>query len=371
MNYRVVSADCHMDPEYLPKDAFTSRVAARWRDRVPRVVETPHGPEWVAGEQKLGGWGPTRLRGIMRGGRWHAMQAAGFDPEDLRPSNPSLRLADQERDGVDAEVIYGALRRFGYLKEMDPEVAAVTVAAYNEYMAEFCRTRPDRFYALGGVPCQDPALAAKEVAHIVDLGLVGAELPFQGLTKPLWHPDWEPLWAAAAEARVPVHLHTTGGATSVVGRQWGNLAADAAGTCVLQMQADEGLTSMIFCGALERHPDLKVVLGESGIGWIPYLLARMDYEWGYMYDKWEALIKTKPSALFRRQMYATFQEDPVGPLLAEQFCPDNFMWGSDYPHSDGIWPDSQAIIERTMGHLGEGLKRKLIRDNAAKLYRIC
>lgn len=373
MKYRVISADCHMDPEYLPKDTFTARVAARWRDQVPHVVDSPEGPRWVAGELKYRGWGPTGLEGMMNTPRGQAMRAAGYDPQEFRPSTPELRLADLERDGVDAELLYGPLRRFGYLLTMNPEAAVVTAAAYNEYIAEFCGTHPERFRALGGVPCQDARLAAQEIQHIAELGLAGAEMPFQGLEKPVWHPDWEPLWAAASECGVPVHLHIGAAgmkATTTVGSYWGHLAAAAGWNAVLQMQSDEGLASVIFSGALERHPTLKVVLGESGVGWIPYLLDRMDRHWESHYATWKALIKTKPSDLFRRQMYATFQEDEVGPLLAERFCPDNFMWGSDYPHADGIWPDSQEIIGQTMGHLSEGIRRKLIRDNAAAVYRI-
>jgi predicted TIM-barrel fold metal-dependent hydrolase len=360
-----------MDPEYLPKDTFTTRVPAQWRDQVPHVVEEPQGPRWVAGELRYRGWGATGLHEMMATPRGRAMRAAGYDPQEMRPSSPSLRLADHERDGVDAEVIYGPLRRFRYLLDMAPEVAALTAAAYNEYIAGFCRTHPHRFHALGGVPCQDPKLAAQELEHIARLSLVGAEMPFQGLAKPVWHPDWEPLWAAAAARHVPVHLHIGAAGlqvTTTVGRHWDHLAADAGWNAVLQMQTDEGLAGVVFSGALERHPGLKVVLGESGTGWIPYLLDRMDRHWESHYATWKSLITTKPSDIFRRQMYATFQEEAVGPLLAEQFCPDSFMWGSDYPHSDGIWPDSQAIIQQTMGSLKAEIRGKILRDNAARLY---
>jgi predicted TIM-barrel fold metal-dependent hydrolase len=69
-------------------------------------------------------------------------------------------------------------------------------------------------------------------------------------------------------------------------------------------------------------------------------------------------------------MFATFQKDAVGPLLAAQFCPDSFMWGSDYPHPDGVWPDSQATIQRYLGAIDPGLRKKIVHDNVAKLYRM-
>src|SRR5205807_2482865 len=101
---------------------------------------------------------------------------------------------------------------------------------------------------------------------------------------------------------------------------------------------------------LERHPDLQVVIAESGTGWVPYLLDRMDYEWQDSYADWKDLCSIPPSELFRRQMFATFQEDHIGPQLAHLY-PDNFMWGSDYPHADGLWPDSQQKIQETMSRL--------------------
>lgn len=316
MAYNVISADCHMDAEYLPRDTFISRVPEGCRDVVPHVVETSEGPRWMAGAIRYRFWGPKGLRGSMDTPRGLAMRAAGFDPQDMRPSTPAFRLEDQERDGVDAEVIYGPLRRFGYLVEMDPQGAAITAAAYNEYIAEFCRTHPGRFFAMGGIPCQDATLAAQEVEHIARLDLAGVEIPFQGLDKPVWHPDWEPLWAAAAASQVPVHLHVGNSdqndrVTTTLGSSWGHLAATAGLNAVVQMQSDEGLAGVIFSGALERHPSLNVVLGESGTGWIPYLLERMDRHWESNYASWKALITTKPSDLFRRQMHATFQEESV------------------------------------------------------------
>ena len=96
----------------------------------------------------------------------------------------------------------------------------------------------------------------------------------------------------------------------------------------------------------------------------------MDYEWEDHPEEWPKFVKNLPSDLFRRQMYATFQKDAAGPLLAEKFCPDNFMWGSDYPHPDGVWPDSLATIDQYLGDASPEIRRKIVRDNVASLYGI-
>ena len=126
------------------------------------------------------------------------------------------------------------------------------------------------------------------------------------------------------------------------------------------------LTSMIFAGIFERHQHMKLVLGESGIGWIPYVLQRMDSEWEDQFK--DLTLKMPPSAYWKRQCYATYQTDPVGVKLIDEMGADNIMWGSDFPHPDGIWPDSKEYIAKELGHLPEGKRRKVICETAGRLY---
>jgi len=201
---------------------------------------------------------------------------------------------------------------------------------------------------LGAVVNKDPSLAA---AH------------------PIWHADWEQVWKAAAESNVIIHFHAAGGTTTVSPSD-GNTSSFFAWYGVAQMQMDESLASIIACGALERYPSLRVVIGEGGIGWIPYLLDRMDYELVDQRERLEGVLTEKPSVLFRRQMYATFQKETYGPLLASHFGQDNFMWGADYPHEDSVWPDSRETIREYMGSLDPIIRQKIVNDNVTRLYGI-
>jgi predicted TIM-barrel fold metal-dependent hydrolase len=304
---------------------------------------------------------------------------AGFRVEDRRPAVPALRVQDQALDGVEAEVIYGAA--LGLARRIpDPDLVAVCLSAYNEWVAQFNQSYPGRFYGLGAVIGTNPETAVREVEQAAELGLPGVELPMAALAKPLWHQSWEPVWAAVAKRRLPVHLHIGGGGTTTVHAGDGRESIPglehshsslAAFVCVVTMQADELLASLIFCGALERHADLKVVFGECDVGWIPYLLERMDYLFEDNHFKWKELITTKPSDLFRRQLHATFERDSIGPRLAAEFCPDSFLWGNDYPHTnDATWPNSRAAIQQYLGGIDAKLRQKLVHDNAAALYHI-
>ena len=374
MTNRIVSTDCHLDLFYLPPETFTSRCASRLRERVPRVVHADRGPIWIGDGEYMGAYavwmGDKSTAKYHRGRR---MKEAGFDEQQCRPANPKLRLEDLEQDGISAEVIYGI--RFVEDSIKDPEVVTATFQAYNDFIAEFCEAGPERLIGIGVIPAHSPAAAAAELRRLGagGLGLKGALFDWFNACEPVWHSMWEPMWEAAEEARVAISFHIGfGQGTTTVGPK-DRLSADetnpisvAAHLAVCAMQADEVLASMLVGGMLERYAGLKIVMAESHIGWIPYLLQRMDRKFDEGdYTQW---CKVRPSELFRRQVWATFQDDRVGCLLAEEFAPDSFCWGSDYPHADGTWPDSGQFIEETMGELSPELREKILCGNVERLY---
>jgi len=116
----------------------------------------------------------------------------------------------------------------------------------------------------------------------------------------------------------------------------------------------------------ERYPNLKIAFGESGIGWIPYVLDRMDFEFEDQYH--DLPLKLKPSEYWRRQCKATFQYDRVGTKLIDEMGVETLMWGSDYPHPDGVWPESAKYISEQFKHLPDDVTRKMTCENAGKFY---
>ncbi|MCZ6872059.1 MAG: amidohydrolase family protein [bacterium] len=374
MHYEVISADCHIDLCWLPPDLFTTNAPAHLKDRMPYVTDGPDGPFWTTRgganlglQNGMGSAGRKYVPGEIE--RSDRMAAKGlFDDGKKgirRVSDPQLRLQDQDLDGVQGEVIYGIL---GAAKRVDePEIVPDLYRIYNTWLADFCKTYPDRYVGLACIPNTDGQLAADEVRRGAKLGLKGGELAVSSDIVPLWHPQWEVLWEAAAECDMPISFHTL--SNRVLPNDVEPLtrrAAFASMLSVFQLTTADFLASMIFNGALERYPNLKIVLGESGIGWIPYMLERMDYEWEDQFT--DLTLTMKPSEYWHRQMYATYQQDVVGIKLIEELGEDNIMWGSDFPHPDGVWPDSQTFIETQLGHLPPPVRRKIVCDTAAKLY---
>ena len=375
MERKIVSADGHLDLFYLPPDTFTARAPARLKDKVPKVVEVDGIPTWTGDGALMGKYRGWMGRGELNGYRGRRMQETGWDP--THPSDPKLRLKDLDIDGVEAEVIYGI--RFVEDSIKDPEVITATYRAYNDFIAEFCEYNPKRLIGIADVPAHSPEAAVDEIRRVGKggLGLRGVLFDWFNGPKPIWHPMWEPMWTAAEEVDVVLSFHigaghgtTTVGPTGVAEKLSRNIpqVSLAAHQAVVAMQADECLASVILCGALERHPKLKVVLAESHIGWIPYLLDRLDTK--YTEGTYKDLIKAMPSELFRRQMWATFQDDKVGARLAEDYAPDSFCWASDYPHLDSVWPDSHSFIHKAMNHLSSTMQEKLTYRNVTALYNL-
>jgi len=395
MRYEVISADCHVDLCWLPPDLFTGNASPGLRERMPYVADGPNGPMWktkrganLGHVNGMGSAGRQYVPGKIH--RSDRMAATGLYDDGKRGirrlTEPALRVRDQDRDGVQAEVLYGVLGATGRLN--DPEAAIEVMRIYNEWLADFCSIHPERFAGLASIPNNPIEAGVAEVKRVAKRGaLRGIDIANSPDLRPLWDPYWNPLWQAVSDTGLPLHFHTIGSyvpdhirkiqmigsdptRASLPGAPEVELpvarAAFAASITGFQINMANILTAMIFGGVLERFPKMRLVLGEAGIGWIPYVLWRMDAEWE---DQFKDLSLTMaPSGYWKRQCWATYQTDPVGLKLIDELGADRVMWGSDFPHPDGVWPDSQEYIQRELGGLPAAVRRKIVCENAARLY---
>src|SRR5438477_2020496 len=377
MQYKRISADCHLDMPWMPPDLFTSMAPRDMKDRMPFVVETDDGPKWTANNGASFGYkngvGPAGSK--YQKGKHHrvdVMAETGLyedGAKDIRRvSDPHLRIKDLDRDGVDAEVIYGILGASSRLNDKDASNEMLRI--YNDWLKDFCSHYPDRQIGLACLPYGDIDAAVKEIYRVAKLGLRGLELSCSWDMEPMWHPMWEPLWQAVSEVNLPLHFHTFPSVPASVREKAPTALARRAalftGVSAFQMNLVNILAAIIGAAVLERHPKLKISFGESGIGWIPYALDRMDFE---CEDRFRDLgLTMKPSDYWRRQCKATFQFDRIGTRLIDEMGAETLMWASDYPHTDGVWPESSKYIEEQFGHLPADVTRKITCDNAAKFY---
>jgi predicted TIM-barrel fold metal-dependent hydrolase len=374
MDHPLISADGHIDFPLLPEDLWTGGAPAALRDRMPRVVEQNGRRVWRSHQGEtlglvggMGSAGRPYVKGEIHRSDRMAEQGLYDDQSRgiMRPAVAELRARDQDRDGIAGEVVYGILGAAGRLN--DPEVAAAVVHIYNGWLADFCAAVPGRFAGIGCLASGRPEEAAQELRRCAELGLKGAELGLTDDMTPLWHPSWEPVWQASDATALPVHIHTVG---PPIDKRWLQDPAHyrpwlATHISTFQLPMMGVLSAIVFGGVLERYPNVRVVIGESGIGWLPYALERLDYEWE---DQFQDLIPKPPSEYWQRQMYATFQVDRTGLLNLAGIGEDTIMWGNDFPHPDGTWPDSREILAPQLEGLAPGVIRKIVCDNAARLY---
>ena len=358
----VYSCDDHLDMYAVPPQVWESRLARDHAERGPRVVARDGKSVWVCEDRVIARSGLSVKSETAK--KLSAIGRAGIEDDGFRAGNPKLRLDDMDRDGLSVSVIYGPVA-LGF-PISDPALQKACYAAWNDWaVEEFNAVAPDRLCILAFLPGHSPAAAAAELERSAGLGHRGAIIDVFEID--LGDPAWDQLWDAAEQTGLPISFHLKDGTWSKLSYQMGKWPSAAFAT-VLPMQLDEPLATMVFCGALERHPGLRLVLAESGIGWLPYFLARMDLEWGNLRDKLDYSPSIPPSQLFRRQVLATFEEDALGADLIPLLGADSCMWASDYPHTDSTFPNSLRAIEETLGTLPEADRRKITATNCARLY---
>lgn len=356
------SCDDHLDLRAVPPDLWQARLPRALAERGPRVVEREGERLWVCEDRVIGGSGyfgkAARYKAVTAIGR------AGIDDDGYRAGNPRLRLQDMDRDGLRASVIYGPLA-LG-LPIGDPALQRACYGAWNDWaVEEFNAVAPDRLCVLAFLPGYSPEAAAAELERCAERGHRGAIVDVFEID--LTDAAWDRLWAAAEHTGLPISFHLKAGSWSGLSYQVGRWPSAAFAT-VLPLQLDEPLAVMLFSGALERHPGLTLVLAESGVGWLPYFLARADLEWRNLRDTLDVATRTPPSELFRRQVLATFEEEELGAQLIPLLGADSCMWASDYPHTDSTFPHSRHAVESTLGSLPAADRHKITVTNCARLY---
>jgi predicted TIM-barrel fold metal-dependent hydrolase len=376
MKYNRVSADCHIDLCWMPPDLFVTEARPSMRARMPYVIDGPDGPYWTCKNGTSfglkNGLGPSGAKYVPGTHARADLMAATNLYEDgkndiRRVSDPHLRIKDMELDGVDAEVLYGILGAASKLA--DHEAANEMYRIYNDWLSDFCTHYPDRHIGLACLPYGDIDAAVKEIYRVKDLNLRGIELSCSWDMEPMYHPCWEPLWQTINEVGLPLHFHTFPAMDPAKREGLDRGSSRAAMFTIVsgfQMNLVNIIAAIIGKAVLERYPNIRIALGESGIGWLPYALDRMDFEWE---DRFQDLgLKMKPSDYWRRQCKATFQFDMIGTKLVDDIGVESLMWGSDYPHGDGVWPESDKYIAEQFAHLPDDVVRKITCDNAVEFY---
>ena len=382
--YFMVSADCHVT-EGL---AFLKNVEPEYRERTPHVETRDDGSQWLISE----GNAPNMVKPGAKTKTVQDQQSFEkaehnrhygnrMEAEDLVRAGGGKtieqRIADQAIDGIDAELLFPTTGLYCWATP-DPVFAMAMCRAWNRWAHQICGS-----YMQGPSPTIIPMAliaagdiegAMREITWAADHGYRGVCLgnqPTYGPTAPgslqYNSPLFEPIWSLIEETGLVITYHvSTGRDPRAAG---GNGGAIINYVCHSMETTIEPLVQMITSGTFERHPKLQAGIVESGIGFVPWLLETLDYSFKAHHFWVRPVTPDLPSEYFKRNCFATFQEDHVGLALAEQLgIVDNLMWANDYPHHEGSWPHSAQAIERNMGHLSDDSRAKILGLNAARVF---
>lgn len=297
-------------------------------------------------------------------------------------------LDDMDREGVDIGILFStAGLGFCWYDDLDPELSAALCRAYNNWLYEYCSIAPDRMFGMALLPLQDPRLAEQELKRAArELGMKGIFWrPTPHFGRLVSDPAYEPVFALAEELGLPIGYHegsqaplpvARGGDPDGGGFRWlgtGRVDTDFlrhAGRHPMEQMA--AFLALVSEGVLDRYPSLRFAFLESGCGWLPYWLERLDalYENPVLREGYKG--KERPSEYFRRgQCYISSEaeEDMAMALVGRTVSEDCLMWASDYPHRDAImyFPGTMdGVIEN--GHLSREFKEKILWHNPARFY---
>ncbi len=362
-----VSADGHV---VEPADLWTTRMDKRFRDRAPRVesrpeadyyiieglTEFPVGLEGVTIEEKIQGQVTTPK------GRRHA---------ETRPGawDPQPRLVDQERDHLRAEVIYPGGFGLQFFHVQDAEYQREIIRVYNDWISEFCSAAPDRLLGSALLPMRGPVeWAVEEAERIAGMKGIRTILIPAEVERSYAHSDYNPMWDALQDIGLPVSTHSGTGTGEAIFAKIERLGTGLGVTDNKVLQPMRAMADLIWGAVPQRYPQLRFVVVEGGIGWVASLLGFMDHWWNDHRHWMEPQLDEAPSTYFKRQFWATFEDDRAGILTRELVGVDRLMWGSDYPHTEGTFPYSQEQIMRDFMGVPEAEVYQMVTGNAAQLY---
>ena len=378
----IISADSHI---VEPPELWVERLDKKYRDQAPHTVRGYEGRE--------GEWFIIGIRAIpvtnmfgtgIAGADLPDFFKKTFDAAPASVWDPAERLKEQDVDGVKGEVLFASFGLSLYMLD-DVEFRRACFRAYNDYIAEYCSHDCNRLVGVGMVDLEDIPAAITELKYCADKGLRGVMIWSYPPPDRLYsHRGYEPFWSAAEDLGMVLvlHIHTGYNGTGIDRNRVVSSFVN------LPVQIMQSLTDMILYGVFDRHPKLRVISAENDCSWIPNFMYRLDHYYGEFRfqeglrpqdgeksgEKGEKLpeLPMPPSEYLKRNVAVTFQNETGERVdYTHRFIgAESLIWGSDYPHSDGTWPQSREVISETYAAVPKEDIQKMVAGNIARIFDI-
>jgi predicted TIM-barrel fold metal-dependent hydrolase len=378
---KVIDVDTHWSE---PPDLWTARAPSAFRNKVPRIAEKDGSDFWVIGEEatviqkaspasvvgkdgskRIGGDFLASLYGDVHEASWNLVSRVGF----------------MDRLGIQTQILYPNVGGLGYtyFRSDDKALKNLCTAIYNDAAVEIQESTKGRVLPMAVIPFWDIGDALKEIERTHAMGLHGIVLG--GDVQTIGMPDlgqdyWTPMWEMCESLGIPVNFHIGGSQLceqTLKNASWPSFGTEswlALGSAMMYVDNARVIGNLIYAGVPERFPRLKLVSVESGVGWIPFYLQALDYQMTENAPSEAARLSMKPSEYFKRNFYASFWFERGLEHVLEYLGTDHVMFETDFPHPTCLYPGPLEHVRASVAHLGTDTRRKLMQDNAARLYKI-
>ena len=323
------------------------------------VTEPPEGLRQYLKEE-------NRVRPLFGGGEpWDRFLGGTLGKG--RNDDPQVQLEDMDADGIDIQVIYPTLS-LGLCRHKETDVAVDIAHAYNDWLAAFCATNPQRLKGVALVALQDVGAATKEVRRAVEeLGMVGVMMPTNVRDQDIGRREYWPFYEEVERLGVGLGVHGGIGASERMHGRFSTFLA--VHTVEFPLECMVALTGLVFAGVMEVFPKLRIAALEGCCGWLPFLMDRMDEEFELRGAREAPLLKAKPSEYLKSsQVYCAFElEETTLPYVIEHFGAEKLLYSSDYPHWDSAWPNTVSTF-MAREDVSEADKRQILGQNPQQFY---
>ena len=377
--YRIISGDSHLE---ISPERWRARTPDKFRDRAPRLLKLPNGGDAILIENR-----PLSVLGLAVTGKpYQEYRPTGVNYEGSPGTgSPEQRLSEQERDGVDAEVLFTGPGMVRFWRGIEEDAAFNSVVhAYNEFLAEeYCAAARDRLLAMAVIPTTGVESAIREMEYCARAGLKGVMLANFPNGKGLPMPEDDRFWAAAIDLNMPLTVHVKFFSDERPVLRYQRRPSEAETFAVdpvfnlVRFAGESALNAvqMVMTGVFDRFPKLRIYWAETMIGWIPYFLSQLEDNWERTRYWAREFYGVEPpprpiSEYLQEHCLWGFLKDPFGVEMRHRIGVDRIMWGNDFPHSAGNWPNSRRVIEEIFQGVPEDERYRMLAGNAVKFFHL-
>ena len=362
----IVSVDDHISE---PPDMFKRHLKGDDLASAPKFHTSPTGANyWTYQGMTMTSVGLNAVVGRVP-------EEYGMEPQSLEQVrkgcyDPKARIDDMNVNGIAASLNFGSVGGFDgsrcFHKAPDLTLAVKHLRAYNDWhILEWCGFDRSRFIPCALLPTWDMNATVTEIKRIASLGCTSVTLsenPTRMGLPSIHNAYWEPMWKALAEHNITICLHIGSGNPPP---HASNETPIEAWITTMPMSISVGAADWLQLEALQRYPDLKIILSESGIGWVPYFMERADFSHS-RHKAWthSGYGGKKPSGVFRDHFMTCFIDDAFGLQNLGAIGEDNVAYECDYPHSDALWPEVPEYLWKSLQHLTDTQIDKITHLNA-------